>query len=53
MGVIAESSGPGTTRIKTTRFFLPRKKTLLLSMKYWLVNRDPYNGLLCFIILPI
>ena len=27
--------------------FEPRKKTnLLLSMKYWLVNRDPYNGLL-------
>ena len=21
------------------------KKKLLLSMKYWLVNRDPYNGL--------
>ena len=25
----------------------PRKKTRkLLSMKYWLVNKDPYNGLL-------
>ena len=23
-----------------------RKNTLLLSMKSWLVNRDPYNGLL-------
>ena len=26
--------------------FQPRKKNLLLSMKYWLVNRDPYKGLL-------
>ena len=24
----------------------PRKKPALLSMKYWLFNRDPYNGLL-------
>ena len=25
---------------------LPRKKKrIVLSMKYWLVNRDPYNGL--------
>ena len=26
--------------------FEPRKKTLLLSIESWLVNRDPYNGLL-------
>ena len=26
--------------------FEPQKKMALLSMKYWLFNRDPYNGLL-------
>ena len=26
--------------------FSHEKKTALLSMKYWLVNRDPYKGLL-------
>ena len=28
------------------RKYEPRKKKLLLSMKSWLVNRDPYSGLL-------
>ena len=31
----------------------PQKKPALHSMKFWLVNRDPYNCLLYFIIIPI
>ena len=28
------------------KLYEPRKNPALLSMKYWLVNRDPYNALL-------
>ena len=38
-----EDSGGG--KMKGTVEGRP-KKPKLLSMKYWLVNRDPYNGLL-------
>ena len=29
------------------------KNSALLSMKYWLFNRDPYHGLLDFIRIPV
>ena len=29
------------------------QKPLLLSIESWLVNKDPYNGLSYFIIIPI
>ena len=40
---MASSKGP---QILKKHLYEPRKKSLLLFMKSWLVNRDPYNGLL-------
>ena len=38
------SQVPAFSKTRTT---WATKKKHLLSMKYWLVHRDPYNGLLC------
>ena len=41
---------PDEVDIPQVSKFSLQKNTLLLSMKYWMVNRDPYNGVL---IIPI
>ena len=42
-----------TSRDAMSQPLEPWKKPLLLSIESWLVNRDPYNGLLYVIIIPI
>ena len=37
--------GPLNLKVNVVTFE-PTKKTQILSIEYWLFNRDPYNGLL-------